>query len=132
MAAKRTSVLRRSKQAENRVVRYLAGPEAKRDWKDEHDITVEDADGNVWTGEVKNYAWPTGPGGLWKIMDKAFEQASGYSNRSFACYLPTNSELRFALVASRVGGEVAVTTLEQFRARLGLTPAEDIDDGGLL
>lgn len=124
--ATRQARLRSSKEAEKRVVRYLSGPDASRDWKEDHDIHVEDCDGNLWLGEVKNLTWPSGPARLWSLLDAALRQAEKHSDRVFAAYLPKFAEPQDALVMYRQSGVCVVTTLERFRAYvLGLGEADD-------
>jgi hypothetical protein len=130
--AKKQSTLTRSKRVETRVVRYLAGPEAMRDWKDDHDISVEDANGRCWIGEVKSMAWPPGPARLWSLLSAALKQAEKHSDRAFAVYVPCHAEIENALVMVVVQGQPAVVTLQQFKfAYLGLGewPLELIETG---
>lgn len=124
--AKRQSICQRSKRVETRVARYLWGPEAARDWKEQHDIRGEDADGNTWTGEVKSYAWPAGPKRLWAILMAAFEQATGYErDRRFSVLVPTGASVEDALVMYPDCGVPVIVTLRQFRATvLQVEPAE--------
>lgn len=123
--ATRSSTLARSKRVENRVVRYLAGPEAIRDWKDEHDISVEDCNCRWWIGEVKSMAWPSGPARLWSMLLAALRQAQKHSDRAFAVLVPCNAEVGNALVMYEQTGQPVITTLERFRCHvLGLGDAD--------
>ena len=125
--AKRQSISARAKKAENRVVRYLFGADKFRDWKDERDIhgdvyAGDDADGQEWVGECKNYAWPAGPKRMWSILFAALEQCEGYSTRAFAVFIPVHCEVADALVMWRHSGIPIVTTAESFRDRLCKAP----------
>ena len=124
--ATRSSTLKRSKAAENRVSRYLWGPDHLRDWKEDYDLSGPDADGRVWVGEVKNYAWASGPGQLYGLMLAALEQAEKHSDRAFACYIPKNCQPEAALVMHRVNGQPVIVPAREFRAQtLGLAPGEE-------
>ena len=115
---KQTNILSRSKTAENRVVRYLFGEDATRDWKETHDISGVDSEGATWIGEVKNYTWVTGCGTLWTLMYSAFEQAQGYSERSFAIYIPKNASVENALVMFKMNGIPVVVSADVFKSIL--------------
>ncbi len=121
--AKRQSI---SQRVENRVARYLWGSDACRDWKEQHDIRGEDANGNTWVGEVKSYAWPAGPKRLWAMLMAAYDQATGYeAERRFSVLVPTHSSVEDALVMYPNCGEPVVVTLRRFRAKvLLLEPSE--------
>lgn len=126
--ATRRSTLTRSKRVETRVVRYLAGPEAARDWKEGHDISVQDSDGRVWLGEVKSMQWPSGPARLWSLLDAALRQAEKHTNLAFAVYVPANAEVGNALVMYRQSGMPVVVPLHSFRADvLGLGACDEAD-----
>lgn len=112
---KQSNILSRSKTAENRVVRYLFGEDATRDWKETHDISGVDSEGNTWIGEVKNYTWVTGCGTLWTLMYSAFEQAQGYSERSFAIYIPKNASVENALVMFKMLNTPVIVSAETFK-----------------
>ena len=112
---KQTNILSRSKAAENRVVRYLFGEDATRDWKETHDISGVDSEGNTWIGEVKNYTWVTGPATLWTLLYSAFEQAEGYSQKCFAIYIPKNAKVENALVMVRMNSIPVVMSAEAFK-----------------
>jgi len=119
--ATRASILRQSKQAENRVARYIWGPQATRDWKDDHDLSGPDAEGMRWVGEVKSHAWPSGPGAVWGLLLAALRQAEKHSQTAFACFIPPSCQPQRALVMYRSGGRPVVVTLRDFREeRLGL------------
>lgn len=120
MTAKRTSILQRSKRAETRVAKYLWGPEARRDWKDDHDLSGLDADGNLWIGEVKSIRWPGGPAAVWTLLVAALEQAEKHSDRAFAVYIPPHCEPENALAMVRNAGAPGIVTLEELGRRLGL------------
>jgi len=115
--ATRKSRLVRSKRVETRVVRYLAGEQAARDWKEDHDIHVEDSEGRTWIGEVKSKAWPAGPRGLWTLLRDALEQAEKHSLLAFAVYVPVHAEIGDALVMVRLSGVPVIVTLNQFKFR---------------
>jgi hypothetical protein len=120
--ATRQSILTQSKRAETRVARYLWGPKATRDWKDAHDLSGPDAEGQRWVGEVKSHAWATGPGAVWGLLLAALEQAEKHAHRAFACYIPPHCEPEKALVTYRVMGRPVVVPLRDFRQALGLEP----------
>lgn len=113
--ATRASILRRSKRAENRVAKAIFGAEARRDWKDDHDLSGYDAEGDLWIGEVKSLTWPAGPGRLWAILLAALEQAERHGNRAFAVLAPPKCEPENALVMVRRCGAPVVMPLRQFR-----------------
>lgn len=116
--AKRSSTLRRSKVAENRVAKYLWGDEHLRDWKEAHDLSGPDADGRRWIGEVKNLAWPSGAKDLWSKLTKALHQAGGYSNLCFAVLVPVSTSITDALVMYYAEGQRVVIPLWQFRKQV--------------
>ena len=131
--ATRQSTLIRSKRAETRVAKFLFGPDARRDWKDDHDLSGEDADGNRWIGEVKNHAWPAGPKTLWDLLEKALLQAEKHSNRAFAVYIPKSASIEDGLVMIRMNDSLVIKTLREFQVHLGLhqtcyEPATETDN----
>ena len=115
---KQSSVLSRSKNAENRVAHYFFGEDVYRDWKENHDLSGYDAEGNLWIGEVKNYAWSSGPAAFWALLDKAFEQAEGYSDKCFAVYIPKNSNVSSSVVMFRMNGIPVVVRADVFKRLL--------------
>jgi hypothetical protein len=126
----RASTLRRSKVAENKVIRYFAGEQALRSWKDEWDISLKDHEGNIWTGEVKAHEWPASPGRFVALMHKALEQAEGYNARfAFACYAPKGSEAKSWMVCVRAQGVPVIVTADTFRVKWLGSPAETEEDG---
>ena len=128
--AKRESIHVRSQRTENRMARYLFGPEAIREWKEEHDIRGDDAFGEVWIGEVKSTAWPSAPGAMWTHLHKAFAQACRYgSERVFAAWLPKGCEVRNAAVMYRERGLAVAVSAQAFRADvLGWWDDDEEDD----
>ena len=139
--SKRTSILARSKRVENRVARYIWGPEALRDWKDTQDVSGLDAHLNLWVGEVKSYKWPAGPVRLWTILHDALLQAEGNLSgvehpdkasgapMGFAVLVPKGCETKDALVMFRREADPIVTTLQWFRdSLLGLAPTKEDED----
>ena len=123
--ATRASVLQRSKKVETRVAKYLWGEDAARDWKDDYDVSGDDADGRRWIGEVKSYAWPSGSARLLSILGAALEQAEKHSDRAFSILVPTNCEVANALVMLRREGIPVVMGAQAFRGSvLGLGEAE--------
>lgn len=111
----KANLLRRSKVAETRVARFLWGPYVTRDWKDDHDVSGPDAEGNTWIGEVKSKAWPAGPQMLLTILRDAFAQAEKHSERAFAVVIPPGCEAEHALCMFRLMGEPVTGTLGQFK-----------------
>lgn len=114
---KKSSTLARSKKAENRMSKYLWGDDHYRDWKEEHDISGLDADGEMWWGEVKNAQWPSGPGGLQTLLDAAWEQVIGYGDGEhvFVAYLPPHASAGDALILHRRQNCRVIVTAREFR-----------------
>lgn len=124
--SKRTSTLQHSKLVERQVVRFLAGPEAARDWKDLHDISVLDNDGRTWYGEVKDYSGQTlsAGGGELSLGREALAQVEATRPDGDLCFAwlhRKRRQLERDWVAVRVTGAVVFMAGEEFRARwLGL------------
>lgn len=114
--AKRSSILQRSKIAENRVSKYLWGEEHYRNWEQRHDVSGVDSFGSEWYGEVKNCQWPSGPKALWSILYNALKQVQGVTEenaRCFSVFIPVSISIESALVMYWV--EDLTTIIEPLR-----------------
>lgn len=128
--AKKSSIRDRANNAENRVCKYVWGE--YRDWKEDHDKKGLDGNGNLWTCEVKNYAWRTGPKTLWTLLSNALEQAKKYDDtqsHSFSVYIPKNAEVQDSLVMYEMDGSAVITTLELFKINVLNLVSEVPTDG---
>lgn len=74
--ATRASILQRSKRVEREVVKFFAGPDAARAWKEDWDVAFT-VNGRPWVVEVKSVRF-TSIGDLWRIGTAALEQAESY------------------------------------------------------
>jgi hypothetical protein len=123
MTATRSSILQRSKKAENKVCRYLFGKDSIRDWAEQNDIhgilyTTEGPEGETFCGEIKNMEWVAGAARLWSLMSAALEQAEGYNERAFAVYLPVYCSVEDALVMFRMNGMQVITNAATFKEKM--------------
>lgn len=128
--ATKQSIAARAKKAENRVAHYFWGDGKYRDWAANHDIEGilyegDDADGNSYVCEVKNYQFPSGAASLWSLMLKALEQAEGYNERAFAVLIPVRASVPDALVMFRVNSMPVITTAALFKEKLSHTPIKE-------
>ena len=104
--ANKSSIAACAKKAENRVAKYLWGEDALRDWKEDHDLSGLDANGDTWLIEVKNWAWPAGPERMVVIQLAALEQAEKHITDPLfehACsvLIPSKTTVESALVMYR-------------------------------
>lgn len=114
--ATKQSINRLSKVAERRVVKYLWGADAQRDWKEEHDISGPDHEGNVWIGEVKNQQYRPGPRANRKLLEAAFAQACKHdTTRRFAVHIPPGCQVEDAEVLTIVQSCQRRMSLQQFK-----------------
>lgn len=102
--AKQANILRRSKQAENRVQRYL-WPGTRRKWKELWDIGAQGPTGEWWAvGEVKSEN-ARDVSHAFRIAMKALEQAERVAPEDtklvFGVWLQPRCQVKSAIVAMR-------------------------------
>lgn len=78
--AKRRSILAHSKRVENKVARFLFGPQARRAWKEDWDILWRAPEGDWWLVEVKATSEQRA-GAVIRLLREALLQATAYRER---------------------------------------------------
>lgn len=126
------------KRTERMVAEYLGGT---RDWKEDHDCSVEGSHGECWIVECKSHHWRSGPGALWTLLDQAREQVVAAMEREgltaedycfpLVVYWPTycpqdGSALAYAPVGP--GDEWVVMPLRRFRDLYCAQPGDPDDE----
>ncbi len=117
--AKQSSILRRSKVAENKVARFF-WPGSLRDWTSRWDCSGPDCNDLPVFVEVKSMAWPDGPGALvkllagalWQLREATADQGPG---TRVAVLLPPHCEVFNALCMTEVNGVSVCMSAGAFR-----------------
>ena len=114
--------IRRGKTKENDVSKYLFG--TYRDWKERHDISGKDKDGDLWVGEVKAHK-VSGLRTIYRKLNEALDQCitaidEGLDTPAnpFSVLCPPHTMVKDALVMFIFHNQRVIVTLEQFRALL--------------
>lgn len=125
--ANRSSILARSKQVEAEFVRFLWPDHSAdesgsvRDWKDRHDFSGPDYNGNPIFGEAKSGGWVTGPRSLWTLLHLAYQQledalaAQGLKGQMVVGYKPLYSNIKDAVCLTMVSGLLTVMDAQTFK-----------------
>ncbi len=119
--AKQSSILRRSKLAENRVARFF-WPGSLRDWTSRWDCSGPDCNDLPVFVEVKSMAWPDGPEGLLKLLARALWQLYEATSDQgpglrVAVLLPPHCKPCHALCMTEVNGMSVTMSAGLFRAK---------------